>query len=74
MAALRSLTTTQVSESTGIPTKTLEDLRIKGGGPRFLRLGRRKGIRYLESDLLEWMNSRRYGSLAEAEAAHAATA
>jgi predicted DNA-binding transcriptional regulator AlpA len=74
VTALRSFTTTQVAETTGIPRKTFEDLRIKGGGPRFLRLGRRKGVRYLETDVLDWMNSRRYGTLAEAAAAHAQTA
>ena len=74
MAALRSYKTEEASGLTGIPQRTLEDLRIKGTGPKFLRLGKSKGIRYLESDLLEWMHARRYGSLAEAnsEVANAA--
>lgn len=68
MQELRSFTTAQVANLTGIPQRTLEDLRLKGTGPAFLRLGRLKGIRYLESDLLAWMRSNRFASAAEASA------
>jgi excisionase family DNA binding protein len=44
--------------------RTLEGLRVKGGGPRFYRLGR--AIRYRRRDLNAWVEARNYTSTVEA--------
>lgn len=49
----------------------LKKLRQLGGGPRFQRNGRRKGIVYRRHDIEEWGASRRFGSTTEyPEASH----
>lgn len=40
----------------------LKKLRQTGGGPRFDRLGTRKGIVYRRRDIEEWRATRRFGS------------
>lgn len=52
-----ALDTPQASEYTGLATTTLEGLRCKGGGPRFVRYSRR-AIRYLKTDLDQWISER----------------
>jgi excisionase family DNA binding protein len=47
--------------------RTLEGLRLKGGGPGFYRLGR--AIRYRRSDLNAWVQARNYTSTADADRA-----
>jgi len=42
--------------------KYLEKLRWQGGGPAYYRLG---GVRYLQSDLDEWRESRRRTSTSD---------
>lgn len=42
----------------------LDKLRVYGGGPTFVRLGKRK-ILYCKSDLDAWTASRRYTSTSE---------
>jgi excisionase family DNA binding protein len=44
--------------------RTLEGLRVKGGGPRFYRLGR--AVRYRRRDLNAWIEARNYTSTAGA--------
>lgn len=47
----------------GLAVLTLADLRCKGGGPKFCRVGRL--IRYRRSALDAWVNSRSYSNTAE---------
>jgi predicted DNA-binding transcriptional regulator AlpA len=56
-----ALDTPQAALYTGLAEKTLEGLRCRGGGPRFVRYGR-KAVRYLVADLDEWMNARAVSS------------
>jgi hypothetical protein len=44
--------------------RTLEGLRVKGGGPTFCRL--RRSIRYRRADVLGWILARRMTSTAQA--------
>ena len=63
-----ALNTSQASEYTGLAEATLEGLRTRGGGPRFVRYGR-KAVRYLKSDLDEYMAARAVYSTSERVAA-----
>ncbi len=47
--------------------RTLERLRVTGGGPRYLKLGRQ--VRYRAEWLDEWANSRAFESTIEAKRA-----
>lgn len=44
-------------------TSTLAKLRLRGGGPRFCRIGR--AIRYRRADIDDWLNSTRRRSTSE---------
>lgn len=59
-----ALNTQQASLYTGLAPATLEGLRSRGGGPRFVRYGR-KAVRYLISDLDEWIRERTVASTSE---------
>ena len=60
--------TDQAAAYTGLAPATLERLRCTGGGPRFVRYGR-KAVRYLRGDLDAFMAARTIGSTSEAVAA-----
>lgn len=45
--------TVGASELTGLSPRALDTLRYRGGGPRYVRIGRR--IRYRSDDLRAWM-------------------
>ena len=49
----RFFSTKEVAKQTGNSTSYYEKLRCRGGGPRFIRIGR--CIRYKESDLIAWL-------------------
>lgn len=51
------LRTPQVAKITGLATRTLNKLRVVGGGPPFIKLGR--AVVYDTEDLNEWMRSKR---------------
>ncbi len=40
----------------GQGTRTLDDWRLTGAGPVFLRLGKLRSIRYRRRDLIAWMD------------------
>lgn len=44
------------SDYTGLAVSTLEKLRVTGGGPRFVKLGR--AVRYRITDLQEYLAER----------------
>lgn len=48
-----AIDTPAVSKLTGIPICTLTTWRCRGGGPRFLKLG--KSVRYRRRAVLGWM-------------------
>jgi len=48
----------------GLSRRTLEMLRITGGGPRYCRLGKRC-VRYRLEDLDSWLNGRTFESTTE---------
>lgn len=63
-----AMNTEQAASYCGLASATMEGLRCKGGGPRFVRYGR-KAVRYLLSDLDAWMAERTVASTSEALAA-----
>lgn len=63
-----ALNTAHASIYTGLAEGTLEKLRCTGGGPRFVRYGR-KAVRYLIADLDAFMAARTVGSTSEPLAA-----
>lgn len=63
-----ALDTEQAAIVTGLSAATLETLRSRGGGPKFVRYGRR-AVRYLMDDLASWMADRTVGSTSERQAA-----
>lgn len=61
------LTTAEAAELYRLNPGYLRQLRVKGGGPRFTKLGR--ACRYRMADLLAWAQERTFASTSEAEAA-----
>ena len=51
------LTTTQAAGVLGLSPRTLEQLRVKGGGPNYFALGKR-AIRYRRHALESWLGAR----------------
>ena len=51
------VTTTQAAEMLALKPRTLEDLRMDGRGPRFVRLGHRC-VRYSHAALADWIASK----------------
>lgn len=60
------LTTEEASQFLKVGKSTLEQLRLNGGGPKFVRFGS-KLIRYQVDDLVAW--GKRYSSTSEYEQA-----
>jgi len=60
-----ALNTIQAATYTGLAEATLEGLRCRGGGPRFIKYGR-KAIRYRLRDLDAWIAERMVSSTSEA--------
>jgi hypothetical protein len=52
-----------VAEFLGLSTRTLERLRLTGGGPPFRKFGRR--VLYQWRDVLEWANRQRRTSTSD---------
>ena len=59
--------TAQCAAYTGLSPAYLEKLRCVGGGPRFLKYGRR-AVRYAKRDVDAWMNASRYSSTSQTAA------
>ena len=51
------LATCDLAEILGVSSRTLEGWRVRGDGPAFLRLGRRR-VAYRWSDIQAWLDSR----------------
>lgn len=56
--------TLQCAAYTGLAAAYLEKLRCVGGGPRFLKYGRR-AVRYVKRDVDVWMAAHAVGSTSE---------
>lgn len=61
------LTAKQVGQAYGIATSTLAKMRLSGGGPVFVKLGRR--VLYRQDDLNNWVSENRFRSTSEYDAA-----
>ena len=59
----RLLNQKQAAEVLGLSTRTVERLRLTGGGPRFAKLGRR--VLYRPADLNAWVAAQIVGSTSE---------
>ena len=53
--------TRQVAEFLGVSPRTLEDWRLRGGGPRFVRMGSRV-VRYRPREVARWIADREVAS------------
>ena len=53
----------QFSRTTSIPTSTLSKMRMRGGGPPFVKIGR--AVRYPVRAGLEWMTGQTHHSTSE---------
>jgi hypothetical protein len=62
---IQLLNQTQAAEVLAVNPRTLEGWRFKGGGPRFVRVGRR--VRYRMRDLRAWIEERTFESTTEAD-------
>jgi len=59
------LTPEQAAELMSRSVLTLQDMRTKGGGPKYVKLGHRT-IRYRREDIEAWINARVFSNTAEA--------
>ncbi len=59
------LRTDDAAEYLGLSPRTLEKLRLKGGGPLYCRPGGRSLVAYDRDDLDQWMRSGRRRSTSE---------
>lgn len=57
---------TETAEMLGVRPNTLENWRLKGKGPVFRKIGR--SVRYLESDVLAWLDAQVRTSTSQATA------
>ena len=60
---LALLSPRQAAELLCLSPKTLERIRVSGGGPKFVRI--RGSVRYRQEDLESWLASRLVGSTSE---------
>jgi len=60
----RLLKPDEAAELLGLSSSTLSKMRLKGDGPAFVKLGKRR-VAYRVSDLAEWSNTRRFRSTSE---------
>lgn len=68
-ATTEFLTTREAAVVVRLSPRTLERLRLTGGGPKYLKLGgsqkKRGRILYRRADLLEWVQRAEFGSTSE---------
>lgn len=57
MATQKYLTTSQVGELLGLSTGALAQMRFKGTGPLYVKLGGRS-VRYRQDDVEQWIEER----------------
>jgi D-Tyr-tRNAtyr deacylase len=61
------LTTIDAAKILKLSPRTLERMRVEGGGPPFLKAGpgKRSRVLYRYQDLIDWLAPRSYGSTSE---------
>ncbi len=61
------LTTIQAALILTLSPRTLERMRVEGGGPLFYKAGpgKRSRVLYSKSDLIKWLEARSFGSTSE---------
>jgi len=61
------LNTEMAAEMLGLSPRTLERLRVSGGGPQFFKAGpgKRSRVLYAKSDLVKWLQARCFDSTSE---------
>ncbi len=59
----KMLRTTEAAEYCGSSSSTFEKMRLRGGGPRFIKLGRR--VVYRPDDLDAWLLENRRASTSD---------
>ena len=52
------MTARDAARTLGVAQVTLRNLRAAGEGPRYVRLGAQRGVRYRPADLEAWVASR----------------
>lgn len=60
------LTTSATAKIIGLSPRTLESLRVRGGGPAFVKLGR--AVRYERDAIIAWIDARRAASTSDYDA------
>lgn len=62
--SVRPLNSEQAANMIGIKPITLRIWRVHGKGPKFVKLGdsKRAGVVYFESDVLAWLEGRKFAS------------
>ncbi len=61
------LTTSEAAPRVGVSAGTLENWRVAGTGPKFIKSGRR--VMYDPADIEAWKSENRFQSTSEVEAA-----
>lgn len=61
------LNTKEAAQCLNLSPRTLERMRVEGGGPRFFKAGngKRSRVLYQRSDVIEWLEARSFGSTSE---------
>jgi hypothetical protein len=62
---MEPLTTVEAAPLVGVAPKTLENWRIAGRGPRFIKAGRK--VVYDPRDIASWKSANSHNSTSEAE-------
>jgi predicted DNA-binding transcriptional regulator AlpA len=57
------LDTAAAAQRCGLSVSTLEKFRCRGGGPKYVKIGRR--TLYREADIASWLEERVFGSTSE---------
>ena len=60
--------TVEAASLLGLDRRTLDSWRLRGGGPRFIRISAR-AVRYRRADLMEWIEARVVASTSDPDAA-----
>ncbi|MEQ8708989.1 MAG: DNA-binding protein [Rhodospirillales bacterium] len=60
----RMINENEAADFIGYTTRALQGWRLKGGGPRFIKVSSRS-IRYRRRDLIEWADARLRSSTSE---------
>lgn len=63
------LTQKQAAELLNVSPRTMENWRLRGGGPRFARIGHRN-IRYRGEDIDRWIAEHTFANTTEADHAY----